>query len=59
LETKKIEKIMNDVIGHLVGTCGESHPHLLNLSAIGVGIVGYISYIKFAIKTKIEKWKRK
>ena len=49
---------MSEAIHHIFGTCGENHPHLLNLSAIGVGIVGYISYIKFAIKTKIEKWKR-
>jgi hypothetical protein len=50
---------MSEVINHLCGTCGESHPHLLNLSAIGVGVIGYFSYIKLLIKTKIELWKHK
>jgi hypothetical protein len=55
LEIRKIKE-MSEVINHICGTCGENHPHLLNLSAIGVGIVGYISYIKFAIKNKLKLW---
>ncbi len=50
---------MSEVINHLCGTCGESHPHLLNISPILVGVIGYFSYIKLLIKTKIELWKHK
>lgn len=51
---------MSEVINHLCGTCGENHPHLLNLSAILVGVVGYFSYIKLTIKNKLLKlWKTK
>ena len=51
--------MVNDIINHLCGTCGEGHPHLLNLSSMLVGVVGYFSYIKETIKTKIELWKHK
>lgn len=50
---------MSEVIRHICGMCGESHPHLLNLSTIGFGVLGCFSYIKSTIKTKIELWKRK
>ncbi len=50
---------MSEVINHICGTCGENHPHILNISAVLVGVAGYISYIKLVIKTKIELWKNK
>jgi len=58
LGIKKIKK-MSEVINHLCGTCGESHPHIFNISSILVGVVGCFSYIKSTIKTKIELWKIK
>jgi len=58
LGIKKIKK-MSEVINHLCGTCGENHPHLLNISAIGVGVAGYFTYIKSYLKAKIELWKKK
>jgi hypothetical protein len=42
---------MEEVIKHTIGVCGENHPHLFNLSAFLVGIVGYISYIKLKIRS--------
>jgi len=45
---------MNDVIGHLIGTCGENHPNLLTTSSIGVGISGFFSYIILIIKSKLK-----
>jgi len=59
LGVKKIKKVMSEVINHICGTCGENHPHILNISAVLVGVAGYISYIKLVIKTKIELWKNK
>jgi len=50
---------MSEVINHLCGVCGENHPHLLNISALGLGIAGYFTYIKLIIKTKIQLWKKK
>jgi hypothetical protein len=50
---------MSEVINHICGTCGENHPHILNISSIGIGVVGYFSYIKETIKTKIKLWKHK
>lgn len=47
---------MIEVIKHSLGMCGESHPHLLNLSALGFGVAGYFSYIKSYLKTKIKLW---
>ena len=41
---------MGEVISHVCGTCGENHPHLLNISAIISTILvvfgGYFAYIK-------------
>jgi hypothetical protein len=51
-------KKMTEVINHIFGTCGENHPHVFNLSALGIGIIGYFSYIKFKIKS-IFLWKNK
>lgn len=42
---------MEEVVKHVCGVCGENHPHLLNISAILVGFVGYISYIKLKVKS--------
>ena len=42
---------MEELIKHGLGVCGENHPHLLNISAIFVGLVSYISYIKLKIKS--------
>jgi len=42
---------MGEVLTHICGACGENHPHLLNISAILVGFVGYISYIKSKINS--------
>ena len=42
---------MEEVLRHAVGACGENHPHLFNLSALLVGFVGYISYIKIKLKS--------
>jgi hypothetical protein len=42
---------MGEVLTHVCGACGENHPHLLNISAIFVALVGYISYIKLKIKS--------
>lgn len=50
---------MSEVLNHLCGTCGENHPHLLNIYALGVGIAGCFTYIKSIIKSKIQLWKRK
>jgi hypothetical protein len=47
---------MSEILNHICGTCGENHPTLLNISAIGVGVAGYFSYIKSTIKTKIKLW---
>ena len=44
---------MIEVIKHTLGMCGENHPHLLNISVIGVGIAGYFSYIKSYLKSKL------
>jgi len=40
---------MGEVINHICGTCGENHPHLLNLSALLVVFGGYFSYTKCKI----------
>ena len=50
---------MIEVVKHSLGICGENHPHLLNISALLVGIIGYFSYIKFEIKNKLKLWKKK
>jgi len=50
---------MNDIINHLCGVCGENHPHLLNISALGFGVAGCFSYIKLYLKSKIKLWKHK
>jgi len=50
---------MSEVINHLCGVCGENHPHFLNISALGLGVAGYFTYIKSIIKTKIQLWKKK
>lgn len=42
---------MEEVVKHICGVCGENHPHLLNISAILVGFIGYISYIKLKIQS--------
>jgi hypothetical protein len=55
LEIRKIKE-MSEVINHICGTCGENHPHIFNLSALLVGVAGYFSYIKFAIKNKLKLW---
>ena len=47
---------MIEVIKHTLGMCGENHPHLLNVSVLGVGVAGYFSYIKFTIKNKLKLW---
>lgn len=47
---------MIEVIKHTLGMCGENHPHLLNISAFGVGVAGYFSYIKLYFKTKTKLW---
>jgi hypothetical protein len=47
---------MIEVIKHTLGMCGENHPHLLNVSVLGVGVVGYFSYIKLYLKLKIKLW---
>lgn len=51
---------MGEVISHVCGTCGENHPHLLNISAIISTILvvfgGYYSYIKCKIKSIL--WKK-
>ena len=47
---------MIEVIKHTLGMCGENHPHLLNISALGVGVAGYFSYIKSTLKIKIKLW---
>jgi hypothetical protein len=49
---------MSEVINHLCGVCGENHPHLLNISALGLGIAGYFTYIKYKFKS-IFLWKNK
>jgi hypothetical protein len=48
---------MSEVINHICGTCGENHPHILNVSSILVGVAGYFSYIKSKLKTQIKLWK--
>jgi hypothetical protein len=48
---------MIEIINHIFGTCGENHTNLLNLSGIGLGISGYLSYIILIIKTKFKLWK--
>ena len=48
---------MSEVINHICGTCGENHPHILNISALGVGVAGYLMYIKSYLKSKIKLWK--
>jgi hypothetical protein len=48
---------MIEVVRHTLGFCGEGHPHLLNLSVVGFGVAGGISYIKSYLKTKIKLWK--
>jgi len=42
---------MEEVVKHICGACGENHPHLLNISALLVAFGGYISYIKYKIKS--------
>lgn len=42
---------MEEIVKHGLGMCGENHPHLLNISAVFVAFVGYLSYIKFKIKS--------
>lgn len=51
---------MGEVVNHICGTCGENHPHLFNLSATLVIFAGYISYVKFKIKSiwKLNKYNR-
>lgn len=50
---------MIEVIKHSLGLCGENHPHLLNLSIIGIGIAGYLTYIKSLLTIKIKLWNKK
>jgi len=57
LEIRKTKK-MSEVINHICGTCGENHPHILNVSSILVGVAGYFSYIKSKLKTQIKLWKK-
>ena len=47
---------MIEIVKPSLGLCGENHLHLLNISPILIGFVGYISYIKFAIKNKLKLW---
>ena len=49
---------MGEVITHICGTCGEPHPSILTIPALLVVFGGYFTYIKSAIKTKIELWKK-
>ena len=46
---------MGEVINHICGTCGEPHPHLLNISGILVAVGVYFSYIKCKI---VSLWKK-
>jgi hypothetical protein len=46
---------MGEVVSHLCGACGENHPHLLNLSALLVAFVGYVSYLKCKIRSLWKK----
>jgi hypothetical protein len=46
---------MGEIIGHLFGSCGEGHPHLLNTSPIIAGAIGYFSILKFKIKSLCKK----
>lgn len=47
---------MIEAVKHVFGFCGENHPHILNISAIGVGAAGYFLYIKLYLKSKIKLW---
>ena len=47
---------MIEFIKHFLGLCGENHISLLNFSPFLVGVAGYFSYIKFAIKNKLKLW---
>jgi len=48
---------MEELVKHSLGLCGDTHPSLLNLSPILVGLTGTFTYIKFKIKSKL--WNQK
>jgi len=50
---------MIEVVKHSLGLCGENHLHLLNISPILIGFIGYISYIKLKIKNKLKSYGQK
>jgi hypothetical protein len=41
---------MEEVINHICGTCGDSHPSLITFPALLVVIGSYLSYIRCRIK---------
>jgi len=46
---------MGEVINHICGTCGDSHPSLITFPALLVALGGYFSYIKCKIKSLWKK----
>lgn len=46
---------MIEVIKHTLGVCGEGHPHLLSVTPILVGVLGYYYYLKQKVKKVCKK----